>query len=192
MVTVNKPALITASQVGLVDGKRTLLHDISLSIHQGKIVSLIGPNGAGKTSLLNILLGLRAPTTGTVTRAQQLIIGYMPQRLQLNPQLPLSVERFLSLTERARGAIDRALSRSGIHHLSHTSLHDLSGGELQRVLLARALLRQPQLLILDEPAQGLDVAGQRQLYQLIAQLRDEWGLRHIDGFPRFTSGDGRH
>jgi len=149
------------------------LQDISLSVSKGEIVTIIGPNGAGKTSLLNILLGLRPPTRGQVTLTKGLVVGYMPQRLQLNPQLPLTVWRFLSLVDRCAISIDSALAKTDVSELKHASMHDLSGGELQRVLLSRAILRKPDLLVLDEPVQGVDVVGQSQLYQLISQLRDE-------------------
>jgi len=165
--------LLRAENIYLSDKQRNLLSDINLSVSTGEIVTIIGPNGAGKTSLLNILLGLRTPTSGQVVRAKPLIIGYMPQSLQLNPQLPLTVLRFLSLAEKCAMSIDSALEKTNTLELKHASMHDLSGGELQRVLLSRAILRKPQLLVLDEPVQGVDVVGQSQLYQLISQLRDE-------------------
>jgi zinc transport system ATP-binding protein len=165
--------LLRAESIYLSDKQRNLLSDINLSVSTGEIVTIIGPNGAGKTSLLNILLGLRTPTSGQVVRAKPLIIGYMPQHLQLNPQLPLTVLRFLSLAEKCAMSIDSALEKTNTRELKHASMHDLSGGELQRILLSRAILRKPQLLVLDEPVQGVDVVGQSQLYKLISQLRDE-------------------
>ncbi len=170
---MSKNRLLTAKGIFFEDQQRTLLKDIDLSVDQNEIVTIIGPNGAGKTSLLNILIGLRRPTKGLVIRADGLRIGYMPQRLQLNPQLPLSVERFLLLTNDCTLSIDEALEKTGIRELKSSSMHQLSGGEIQRVLLSRAILRQPQLLVLDEPVQGVDVVGQSKLYQLISQLRDE-------------------
>lgn len=169
--------LLSAQGVYLEDKKKSLLRDVNLSVSSGEIVTIIGPNGAGKTSLLNILLGLRSPSRGDVIRADNLIIGYMPQRLQLNPQLPMTVTRFLSLAKSntidISAAIDSALQKTGVSELKHASMHDLSGGEMQRVLLSRAILRRPQLLVLDEPVQGVDVVGQSQLYKLISQLRDD-------------------
>jgi zinc transport system ATP-binding protein len=169
--------LLRAEGVYLEDKKKSLLRDVNLSVSSGEIVTIIGPNGAGKTSLLNILLGLRSPSRGNVTRADKVVIGYMPQRLQLNPQLPMTVARFLSLAQSNTinfpAAMDKALQKTGVSELTHASIHDLSGGEMQRVLLARAILRRPQLLVLDEPVQGVDVVGQSQLYQLISQLRDD-------------------
>ncbi len=165
--------LISANKLFLKQGGKILLQDINLSIKAGEIVTIIGPNGAGKTTLLNILLGLRPPSSGHVERKKGLRIGYMPQRLQLNPQLPLSVERFLLLTNTSLISIDDALEKTGITHLKKTDISQLSGGELQRMLLSRALLRQPQLLVLDEPVQGVDIRGQDKLYKLIRELRDE-------------------
>ncbi|ODS24023.1 zinc ABC transporter ATP-binding protein ZnuC [Candidatus Endobugula sertula] len=165
--------LLQAQEISLRDRQRTLLQDIDLTVSANEIVTIIGPNGAGKSSLLNILLGLRKPTRGKVIRSPELTIGYMPQRLQLNPQMPLTVERFLSLTHHGTLHIEQALEKTGVQGLKKTSMHHLSGGETQRVLLSRALLRQPQLLVLDEPAQGVDITGQSQLYDLIAQLRSE-------------------
>lgn len=165
--------LLSADGIYLHNGQRTLLRDVNLSVGSNEIVTIIGPNGAGKTSLLNILLGLQQPSQGKVSQANNLTIGYMPQRLQLNPQLPLSVNRFLSLTNNCSLSIDSALEKTHVSELKQASMHDLSGGELQRVLLSRAILRQPQLLVLDEPVQGVDVVGQSKLYQLISQLREE-------------------
>lgn len=165
--------LLEAKDISLIDNQRTLLSHVDLSVSANEIVTIIGPNGAGKTSLLNILLGLRRPTSGTIHKAKNLVIGYMPQRLLLNSQLPLTVERFLSLTNDCNLSIDSALEKTHIRELKSASMHDLSGGETQRVLLSRAILRKPQLLVLDEPVQGVDVVGQSQLYQLISQLRDE-------------------
>ena len=150
---------------------RQILDRIAVDLHEGEIVTVIGPNGAGKTTLLKALLGFITPSAGTVTRTESLRIGYMPQKLTLNPLLPMTVERFLRQTGADRVAIARALQETGVASLQQQSLHRVSGGELQRVLLARALLRQPELLVLDEPAQGVDVCGQADLYRLIAELR---------------------
>jgi len=169
---VNHPA-----DLGLEVAGRQLLQHIDLQLQPGEIVTVIGPNGAGKTTLLRLLLGLTAPTTGSVWRRPGLRLGYMPQRLQIDPTLPMSVLRFIQLGQpqlRAAGA-RAALAQVGAERLAHASLADLSGGEMQRVLLARAASRKPQLLVLDEPTQGVDVGGQSEVYQLIAALRDELG-----------------
>nr|WP_250460712.1 ATP-binding cassette domain-containing protein [Microbulbifer sp. GX H0434] len=153
---------------------RQLLQDITLELHAGEIVTVIGPNGAGKTTLLRLLLGLTAPTGGRVRRRPGLRLGYMPQRLQIDPSMPMSVARFVQLGQ-ARVSVAEALERVGAGHLADASLAALSGGEMQRVLLARAASRKPQLLVLDEPTQGVDLGGQGEVYRLIANLRDELG-----------------
>ncbi len=164
--------LLSARGVCVQSGNRLLLDSINLAVHEGEIVTVIGPNGAGKSTLLKALLGLQPLSAGTVTRHHPLRIGYMPQKLSLNPLLPMSVQRFLQQTGTSQAQIADALAQTGVAALQHQSLHQVSGGELQRVLLARALLRQPQLLVLDEPAQGVDVCGQADLYRLIAELRE--------------------
>lgn len=161
-----------------VDGQ-VILKDISLEVEKGKITTIIGPNGAGKTTLLRIMLGLNKPTSGTIIKSVG-AVGYMPQKLQLNPLMPLSVERFLQLTQVQKnktfnGQIDEVLHEMGACHLLHRQMRVLSGGELQRVMLVRSLLLDPELLILDEPAQGVDVMGQADLYDLIAKIRDRRG-----------------
>lgn len=166
--------LVEARHLYVQDGQRTLLNDISLTIHAGEIVTLIGPNGAGKTTLVRALLGLLSIAAGEIQRAPHLRIGYVPQRITPNPTLPMSVSRFLRLTGATTAQIHQALTDTGVSDLLQQSLHTVSGGELQRVLLARALLRQPQWLVLDEPAQGVDISGQAELYRLIAQLRDRY------------------
>ncbi|MFI2811028.1 ATP-binding cassette domain-containing protein [Microbulbifer sp. JSM ZJ756] len=167
--------LITANGLGLEVAGRQLLHDITLELRRDEIVTVIGPNGAGKTTLLRLLLGLTRPTHGNVWRQPGLRLGYMPQRMQVDPSMPMSVLRFLQLgNERVDApAAHEALARVGAARLARASLADLSGGEMQRVLLARAAARRPQLLVLDEPTQGVDVGGQGEVYQLIASLRDE-------------------
>ena len=164
--------LIRAHNLALEIAGRQLLRDISLELHPAEIVTVIGPNGAGKTTLLRLLLGLTRPTSGRVERRPGLRLGYMPQRLQIDATMPMTVRRFLQLgIEGVR--VEQALARVGAPHLAGTRLADLSGGEMQRVLLARAAARKPQLLVLDEPTQGVDLGGQSEVYQLIAQLRDE-------------------
>jgi len=161
-------------------GTKVILQDVSLSIMPAKIMTLIGPNGAGKTTLLKVMLNLIPLSQGSLTRKADLKIGYMPQKLTINPSLPMTVERLLSLgtperISKIQTLIDTCLKEVGAFSLKHTPLKVLSGGEMQRVMLARALLTAPDLLVLDEPMQGVDVLGQEELYQLIAKIRDRRG-----------------
>ena len=169
-------ALIRLDGVGVNFAGSAVLQDVQLELKPGEIVTLIGPNGAGKTTLVRVVLGLLAPHSGSVWRRDRLRIGYMPQKLQVEPTLPLSVLRFLRLVP----GVDRdraleALGEVGASKVIDSPLQKISGGELQRVLLARALLRQPELLVLDEPVQGVDIAGQSELYRLIGRLRKRHG-----------------
>jgi len=172
---MNQP-LIDLRKISLQRDGQTILDQVDLQLIAGRITTLIGPNGAGKTCLARIALGLMQPSAGTVTPRPGLRTGYMPQRLRIDESMPLTVDRFLWLAqpghERDRIA---ALERTGVAQLRQRAVQKLSGGELQRVLLARAILRKPDLLVLDEPAQGVDVVGQNALYGLLAQVRDELG-----------------
>jgi len=165
--------LIRAKGVGVIRNGRQLLKNADLTLDQGKIVTLIGPNGAGKTTLVRSVLGLIKTDEGTIERASELRIGYMPQKLHLDASLPLNVERFLLLGGKPRADLAEIQQLTGIQKLRKTPMQLLSGGETQRVLLARALLRDPQLLVLDEPVQGVDVSGQSALYSLINEIRKE-------------------
>lgn len=169
-------ALIRLSGVGVTFAGQRVLDDVQLSVKPGEIVTLIGPNGAGKTTLVRAVLGLLKPDTSSVWRKAKLRVGYMPQKLHVDATLPLSVLRFLRLVPGVtRTDVQAALAEVGAEQVIDSPLQSISGGELQRVLLARALLRKPELLVLDEPVQGVDVAGQAELYRLITQLRDRHG-----------------
>jgi len=169
-------ALIRLEQVGVAFSGQVILDSIDLGVEPGQIVTLIGPNGAGKTTLVRAVLGLLKPGTGSVWRKPRLRIGYMPQKLQVDATLPLSVLRFLRLVPGVdRKAALAALNEVGAEQVIDSPIQSISGGEMQRVLLARALLRKPELLVLDEPVQGVDVAGQAELYSLITRLRDRHG-----------------
>lgn len=168
--------LVTVEDVSRHFGDQQVLEHVSLSLHPREIITLIGPNGSGKTTLARIVLGLLAADSGTVTRQSGLRMGYMPQHIRIDETFPLTVDRFLWLAEPGRTRDRRAaLERTGVAHLRKRPVQQLSGGEMQRVLLARALLRKPDLLVLDEPAQGVDVAGQGALYELLGTVRDELG-----------------
>ncbi|HSR70743.1 MAG TPA: zinc ABC transporter ATP-binding protein ZnuC [Kiloniellales bacterium] len=170
-------ALVAARGLGVRFGRVRVLAGVDLALHPGEIVSLIGPNGAGKTTLAKVLLGLIRPDEGTVVRRPSLRVGYVPQRFAVDRILPLTVRRFLALAGRVTDAeIAEALEEVEAPELIGRSVHALSGGEFQRALLARALLRKPELLVLDEPAQGVDIGGQAALYDMIADLRRRHGL----------------
>ena len=165
--------LLEARQLGVTRGGRRILTGADLTLETGKIVTLIGPNGAGKTTLVRCVLGLIQPDQGQLQRRKGLRIGYMPQKLHIDPSLPLTVRRFLTLGGRPRVPLEHVLAQTGIEALTEATMSHLSGGETQRVLLARALLRDPDLLVLDEPVQGVDLSGQEALYQLINDIRRE-------------------
>jgi zinc transport system ATP-binding protein len=168
--------LLRLADIRLHVGRAEILSHVDLTVAAGEIVTLIGPNGAGKTTLVRIALGLLRPDHGTVALRPGTRIGYMPQKFQLDETLPLTARRFLSLSPGAAdGDIRRVAEETGIGHLLGHPLGALSGGEVQRTLLARALLRQPELLVLDEPVRGVDVGGQLELYDLIARLRRQRG-----------------
>ena len=168
--------LVAAKGVTLAFRGKPAVENVSIAVHACEIVTLIGPNGAGKTTLARALLGLVPVLAGRVTRKPGLRIGYVPQRFPIDRIIPLSVRRFMSLSEavpRERAAA--CLAETGAGRLINAQMCELSGGEFQRVLLARALARDPQLLVLDEPAQAVDFAGAAQLYELIAAIRDKRG-----------------
>ncbi len=175
-MTLDTTPLIGAAGLDLSLGGRRVLAHVDLTIDPGEIITLIGPNGAGKSTLVRVLLGLVRPDHGKVVRRKGLRIGYLPQKFSIDAVLPLNVARLMTLTCKAeRGAIEAALEETGVAHLIGAQVQTLSGGELQRVLLARALLPNPDLLVLDEPVQGVDFGGQAELYRLIGDIRDRRG-----------------
>jgi zinc transport system ATP-binding protein len=169
-------ALVSAENLSLVLGGHLVLDAVSLAVAAGEIVTLIGPNGAGKSSLARVLLGLIEPSKGRVTRQAGLSVGYVPQRFAVPETIPLTVRRLLTLTRKAGETdIARVLEETGISHLTATPVTALSGGEQQRALIARALLRDPDFLVLDEPVQGVDFIGEAQLYKLVSDIRARRG-----------------
>ncbi len=165
--------LIAAEDLSVVLAGAPIVDHVSARVERGEIVVLIGPNGSGKTTLLKALLDL-VPHRGGVARAPGLKIGYVPQHFARDQALPLTVARFLAIyAPRQKGAVAAALARIGIEALAGKQVATLSGGELARVLLARAIVHRPDLLLLDEPFAGVDLAGEATLYHLIAELRDE-------------------
>lgn len=169
-------SLISAKGVSLKYGAAPVLDGIDLTIEPGEIVTVIGPNGSGKSTLLRALLGAKTPAIGEIRRKAGLRIGYVPQRLAIDANMPLQVRRFLSLPVRHSDAeISAMLKRVGIAGFEDRQLVALSGGQFQRVLLARALLGKPDILMLDEPTQGLDQSGVAAFYQLLEEVRQDLG-----------------
>jgi zinc transport system ATP-binding protein len=170
-------ALISARGLSMKRGSREVLSDVDLDVRRGEIVTLIGPNGAGKTTLVRILLGIEQPDHGRIAKPASTRVGYVPQRFEVDPTIPMTVASFLALGAYVTpAAIKAALEETGALKTLNQQLSKLSGGETQRVLIARALLRQPNLLILDEPASGVDFTGEADLYDLIGRLRDKHNL----------------
>jgi zinc transport system ATP-binding protein len=168
--------LLDMRGVGVRAGARWLVRGVDLAVRRGEIVTVIGPNGSGKSTTVKAALGILRPDEGKVRQFAGLKVGYVPQRLPIDWSMPLTVDRLMTLsgpvTPREAGA---ALERTGIPHLRRAELQTLSGGEFQRALLARAIARRPDLLVLDEPVQGVDFSGEIALYELISQIRAETG-----------------
>ena len=168
--------LIAAENLTIrIDG-RSILAGVDFAIQPGEIVTVVGPNGSGKSPLMRALIGALSPSSGQVTRRDGLKIGYVPQRLQIDPTLPITVARFLNLpVRRPRDAINATLVETGVGDIANQQMTTLSGGQFQRVLLARALLAKPDILVLDEPTQGLDQPGIAGFYRLIERVRQHLG-----------------
>jgi len=170
-------ALVSARGLRIERNGRVLVEDVDIDIRPREIVTVIGPNGSGKTTLVRALLGLERLDGGAVRRPAGLTIGYVPQRFDIDRTLPMTVERFLALGNGERKTrIPEVLREVGAARVRTQQLGELSGGELQRVVLARALLCDPALLVLDEPVRGVDYVGEAELYTLIGRLRDARGL----------------
>jgi zinc transport system ATP-binding protein len=168
--------LVTVENLCVRYGASEVLRDINLSIGPGEIVTIVGPNGSGKTTLLRALVGAVPAAKGRIETAPGLVLGYVPQRLHVDPTLPITVARFLRLPNGAgRTDMQAALQRAGVPTLAHRQMSQLSGGQMQRVLLARALVANPALLLLDEPTAGLDQPGSAAFYRLIEEVRRETG-----------------
>ncbi len=168
--------MIRLAGVGVHQGARWLTRGVDLDVHPGEIVTLIGPNGSGKTTTAKVAAGILAPSEGSVAAKPDLRIGYVPQKIAIDWTLPLTVRRLMTLTGRPAAVdIDAALDAVGIAHLEKAQVQTLSGGEFQRALMARAMLCKPDLMILDEPVQGVDFTGEVTLYNLIKEIRDRTG-----------------
>lgn len=169
-------ALVTLRGAGVLRGGRWLVRGVDLSVRRGEIVTLIGPNGSGKSTTAKMTTGVLKPSEGNVVRRQDLKVGYVPQKLSVDWTMPLTVERLMTLTGPLSARdLDAALEETGVRHMKQAEVHHLSGGEFQRALLARAIARKPDLLVLDEPVQGVDYAGEARLYDLIGRIRRENG-----------------
>lgn len=174
MLYKHQTSLVTLSNAGVQRSGKWLVRGVDMKIERGEIVTLIGPNGSGKSTTTKMAIGILDPDEGTATRSHDLNISYVPQKLVIDWTMPLSVQRFMSLTNRQSNAqISKALDATGVEHLRHEQVRILSGGEMQRVLLARALAREPDLMVLDEPVQGVDFNGEIALYDLIKDIRDQ-------------------
>lgn len=171
---VGHEVLVDVAGAGVKRDGRWLVEGVDLSIRRGEIVTMIGPNGSGKSTTAKLVTGVLKPSVGTVSRRAGLRIGYVPQKLAIDWTMPLTVKRLMSLTgSYAADEIERALAATGVSHLADAEVQHLSGGEFQRALLARAMIRKPDLLVLDEPVQGVDFSGEVALYDLIGHIRDE-------------------
>lgn len=169
-------ALLAAEGIAVDLAGRRVLDDVDFSLDAGEIVTIIGPNGSGKTTFLRALIGAAPLARGRVVRKPGLVVGYVPQRLEIDRTMPLTVNRFLALPRRAApAAVEAALERVGVAGLGRRQMTALSGGQFQRVLLARALLTAPDVLALDEPTQGLDQPGEAAFYRLIEDVRRDIG-----------------
>ena len=165
--------LVQLNNVGFQQNGKWLVEGVSLKVEKGKIVTLIGPNGSGKSTTAKIALGIYKNIEGNVEKYTNKI-GYVPQKISIDWTLPLRVKDFMLLTENLRDAtVDEALSMTGVSHLKDKNLGNLSGGEFQRVLLARAISKKPELLVLDEPVQGVDFTGEIALYELIKKISEK-------------------
>lgn len=167
-------SLISLDNAGIFRDRKWLVRGVSMTVEPGEIVTLIGPNGSGKSTTAKMALGVHKPSEGTARQRNGLKIGYVPQKLSIDWTLPLTASRFMGLTSQISAKeIDQAMASTNTLHLQKSEVRSLSGGEFQRVLLARAIARKPDLLVLDEPVQGVDFNGEIALYELIKNIRDE-------------------
>ena len=172
MINKNNNLLVKLEKTGVYKNNKWLVKDVSLEVNKGKIVTLIGPNGSGKSTTAKIALGLYKDIEGKVEKFTDKI-GYVPQKISVDWALPIRVIDFMNLTQDLTNTeLNDALTLTGMNHMKHNSLNDLSGGEFQRVLIARAIAKKPELLVLDEPVQGVDFTGEIALYKLIKNISE--------------------
>ena len=172
-MNIENNILVKLNEVGFQQNKKWLVKGVSLQVERGKIVTLIGPNGSGKSTTAKIALGIYKNIEGQVEKFTN-NIGYVPQKISIDWTLPLRVKDFMLLTDNLKDdALDEALTLTGVKHLKDKNLGNLSGGEFQRVLLARAISKKPELLVLDEPVQGVDFTGEIALYELNKKISEK-------------------
>ena len=167
-----RAALVSLNNAGVCVSGKWLVRGVSLDVSRGEIVTLIGPNGSGKSTTAKMALGVINPSEGSAQFRRDIRVSYVPQKLSVDWTMPLTVKRFMALSRTANeNEVQRALSSTGTEHLKNAQVRNLSGGEFQRVLLARAVVNTPELLVLDEPVQGVDFNGEIALYRLIEEIR---------------------
>lgn len=174
-----KEKIIEAKNISYSVGKNKILSGVDIDLSRGDIVTLIGPNGSGKTTLIRIILGIIKPSSGSLKISSKIKIGYMPQKIYIDRNLPITVKSFLQLEIKNSISIELISSiakKVGIARILNSPIQEISGGEMQRVLLGKALLAEPDLLVLDEPVQGVDVTGQVEFYNLIEDIKKERGI----------------
>jgi len=173
--------LLKLENISVVIDNKTLLDNISFEVRKGQILTIIGPNGSGKTTLARAILGLINITSGKIIKDKTLRVGYMPQKLHINSLMPITAQSFLELSskELKQENFKKIVKTLALEKILQSSIHTLSGGEMQRVMLAKALIHKPNLLILDEPIQGVDVTGQAEFYKLIEKIKQEQDIAII-------------
>lgn len=174
-----KTQLFSADDISISFNGKQILKNVSLKLDKEEIVTIIGPNGSGKTTFIRTILGLEKSYQGTVSKKDDITIGYIPQKMVVDKVMPLTVRRFLRINARGKrlrnvNAVESMAEDLGIIHLMKQQIHDVSGGEMQRIMLARALLLEPDLLVMDEPTQGLDVLGISEFYKLIENIKKKY------------------
>ena len=171
----NKKILVSCKNITHKKGEQLILNDINLNIYRGDVITIIGPNGGGKTTLAKIVIGVEKQDSGIVTLSKDIKIGYMRQKINFNPLIPITVKKFLLLACNATNCwteqVQAIITRNKIDIILNKQLHNLSGGELQRVMLSVALLKDPDLLVLDEPTQALDINGQNEFYSFMEEIK---------------------
>ena len=170
-------SLISATNINVIKSGKEILKDVNIKINKNDFITIIGPNGAGKSMLLKCIMGFYKPNSGVIKSKINLKLGYMPQNLDIIKTIPIKAKKFITLKKKFdKISLKKVILETQIEHILDKQLSVLSGGEMQRILLARSLLNNPELLILDEPAQNLDVSGQMLFYKLLQEIYSKRGL----------------